>query len=477
MNYIEIKTKECFESKTNPRGSSESFKKDSTFKDLVSSIKEKGVLSPIIVRLVGKKYEVVAGNRRFAAACELELETVPTQVMELNDDQAREVQIIENLQRADIHPIDEGQSFRSLIEKHKLDVKTVATRIGKSESYVRYRLFLTNLIPAVASMFRKGDITDKHAQLIGKLTEGDQKKVVDYIKDEYSTPDVEDLNDFIQKNVYDVLSNQPWLLDKEITDAVGKCVECNHSNLDLFGESNGEACNNTKCWARKMDKYIKYYIEKLDIKVRVSSHYGTPDDKTVVSLSNYEKLGNNKKKHCESVELAILVDGEHMGSTIYICRDPKCETHHSSHSSSNYSLTPEEKAERKAETIKENAKKAKALAKRNQAISDSLATIGNKFQSPVARLLANTLIEEAHVDYIKVICERLALEPVIKEEKNYMDETKIRKVKDWKATLTNHVSEITSDKEMFGVMVEVAICRVWETNADKFYSALAKLNN
>lgn len=473
MNYIDIKISDCFESPNNPRGTKF---EDSNFKDLVSSIKEKGILFPVVARLVGKKYEIVAGNRRLRAAIQLGLETIPAKIMELNDNEASEVQIIENLQRADIHPIDEGQSFRSLIEKHKLDVKTVATRIGKSESYVRYRLFLTNLIPAVASMFRKGDITDKHAQLIGKLTEGDQKKVVEYIKDEYSTPDVEDLNDFIQKNVYDVLSNQPWLLDKEITDAVGKCVECNHTNLNLFGESNGEACNNTKCWARKMDKYIKYYIEKLDIKVRVSSHYGTPDDKTVVSLSNYEKLSNNKKKHCESAELAILIDGEKMGSTIFICRNPKCETHGSQHSSSSYALTPEEKAARREETIKDNAKKAKALAKRNQMIADSLATIGNKFQSSVARLLANTLVEEAHVDYIKVICERLELEPVIKEEKNYMDETKIRKVKDWKATLTNHINEITSDSKMFEVMVQVAICRVYDASADKFYSALAKLN-
>jgi ParB family chromosome partitioning protein len=62
MNYIEIKTKDCFASPTNPRGD---FMKDTSFKDLMSSIKEKGILSPIIVKLVGKKYEVVAGNRRF----------------------------------------------------------------------------------------------------------------------------------------------------------------------------------------------------------------------------------------------------------------------------------------------------------------------------------------------------------------------------------------------------------------------------
>src|SRR5262245_34603566 len=115
MKVQNIKVADAKPSATNPRGVK--FENDPSFKDLVASVKEKGILVPVIVRPVGKGYEVIAGARRLAAAKEAGLDTIPADVREMDDDEAREVQIIENLQRTDIHPLDEGEAFRQLMEK------------------------------------------------------------------------------------------------------------------------------------------------------------------------------------------------------------------------------------------------------------------------------------------------------------------------------------------------------------------------
>src|ERR1035441_7098690 len=104
MQLQEVKVSACYESETNPRGKDFGGK---AFDELVASIREKGVLTPILVRPSTMKkgdFEVVAGNRRFRAAYQLKLETIPAQVQAMTDSEAREAQIVENLQRQDVHP-------------------------------------------------------------------------------------------------------------------------------------------------------------------------------------------------------------------------------------------------------------------------------------------------------------------------------------------------------------------------------------
>lgn len=456
MNYIEIKTKECFASPTNPRGD---FMKDQAFKDLMSSIKEKGVITPIIVRKVKNKYEVVAGNRRFAAASELKLETIPAQVMELDDTQASEVQIIENLQRSDIHPINEGESFKRLITEHKLDVKTISIRIGKTESYVRYRLFLTNLIFKMQKLFRSGKITDKHAQIIGKLGVDDQEKIYEYVNDRWDAPSPDDLKDYIKRHIYDVLSNQPWIGNKELMEVVGPCVECNHANLDLFGQSNKEACNNTVCWERKMKKYLEYMMNKHEIKVKVSDEYGSTNAKDVLSKSDYETLSTNKKKHCEFADKALVTEGEKLGNILYICRDSKCPIHGTKHT--DYALTPEEKKKRKEDNAKALEKQRKEDQKYNQSIIDAFDLYGEGLTKEATLTMVNYLIDSLReLDEVKPICTRFELEPIIEEQKGW-DDNKVRKVKAWAKTLKAYAKTLDENK-LFSLFLHVAIGKMWQ---------------
>jgi ParB family chromosome partitioning protein len=135
--------------------------------DLAASIKEKGVLSPILVRPIGAdKYEIVAGERRWRAAQIAKLHDVPVVVRELPDDQALEIAIIENVQRADLNAIEEGAAYEELITKFGRTQDDVAREVGKSRSHVANTIRLLKLPEAVRAWVREGKLTAGHARTL-----------------------------------------------------------------------------------------------------------------------------------------------------------------------------------------------------------------------------------------------------------------------------------------------------------------------
>jgi len=138
--------------------------------DLAASIREKGVLSPILVRPVGPDaYEIVAGERRWRAAQLAKLHDVPVVVRELPDDQALEIAIIENVQRADLNVIEEAAAYEELIEKFGRTQEDVAREVGKSRSHVANTIRLLRLPAEVKALLREGKLTAGHGRtLIGE---------------------------------------------------------------------------------------------------------------------------------------------------------------------------------------------------------------------------------------------------------------------------------------------------------------------
>jgi ParB family chromosome partitioning protein len=135
--------------------------------DLAASIKEKGVLSPILVRPIGlDRYEIVAGERRWRAAQIAKLHDVPVVVRELADDQALEIAIIENVQRADLNAIEEGAAYEELIEKFGRTQEDVAREVGKSRSHVANTIRLLRLPEQVKAWVRDGKLTAGHARTL-----------------------------------------------------------------------------------------------------------------------------------------------------------------------------------------------------------------------------------------------------------------------------------------------------------------------
>lgn len=168
------------ESKTNPR---RAFAQDA-LDELTESIRRHGVLQPVLVRPIkagrnGVAYELVAGARRLRASKAAELSEIPALVRELTDKEVLEVQVIENLQRTDLHPLEEAEGYRQLHEKHGYPVEDLAAKVGKSKAYVYARLKLCALTDEAKEAFLGDRITPGHAVLLARLKPEDQARALD----------------------------------------------------------------------------------------------------------------------------------------------------------------------------------------------------------------------------------------------------------------------------------------------------------
>ena len=123
--------------------------------ELAESIRSKGVLSPLLVRRTNGHLEIVSGARRYRAAQRAGLREVPVRIAVLTDEEALETQIVENLLRSDIHPFEEAQGFRALLDREGAGytVEKIAAKTGKAASFISKRLRLLDLVPPVAEAF------------------------------------------------------------------------------------------------------------------------------------------------------------------------------------------------------------------------------------------------------------------------------------------------------------------------------------
>lgn len=139
---------------------------DEELAPLASSIKEHGLLQPIIVRPKDEGYELVVGERRWRAAQKAGLTEIPAIVRQCNDDELLAVALIENLQREDLNPLDEARAYQMLMERFGFTQEEIAVRIGKSRAAVANTLRLLNLPDAIKRSLREGVITEGHARAL-----------------------------------------------------------------------------------------------------------------------------------------------------------------------------------------------------------------------------------------------------------------------------------------------------------------------
>jgi len=142
---------------------------ESELQDLASSVKEKGVLQPILLRAVrgrAHQYEIVAGERRFRAANMAGLAEIPALVKTLTDENAMEIALIENVQRENLNSIEEAAAYKNLMEKCSYELADVSRLIGKSESYIRNIMRLDVLPDDVKKMVEQGELSASHARTI-----------------------------------------------------------------------------------------------------------------------------------------------------------------------------------------------------------------------------------------------------------------------------------------------------------------------
>lgn len=149
--------------------------------ELTSSIREKGVLEPILVRKVGGRYEIVAGERRFRAAGKAGLSEIPCVVRETTDAEMMELALIENLQRKDLSPFEEADGLRTLAEAHGYTHELMAEKIGKSRTAITETLSLASMPEDIRNLCRLADIQSK-STLLQIVRQSDPGKMVDMLE-------------------------------------------------------------------------------------------------------------------------------------------------------------------------------------------------------------------------------------------------------------------------------------------------------
>ena len=153
---------------------------DDSLEELATSIKADGVIQPIVVRKVGDKYEIIAGERRFRASKLAGLEKVPIIIKNVSDRKARELALVENIQREDLNPIEEAISLKTLMEEYKLTQQELSDIVGKSRSYIANNLRLLNLSDYIKDYLIRGELSPSQGRTLLSLeTEEERKKYLD----------------------------------------------------------------------------------------------------------------------------------------------------------------------------------------------------------------------------------------------------------------------------------------------------------
>ena len=149
---------------------------ESKLQELTASIKEKGILEPLIVRKVDQGYEIVVGERRWRAAQKAGLREVPILIKEIGERESLELSLIENLQREDLNPLEEAEAFKRFTEEFGFNQGDLATRIGKDRTTVANALRLLKLPAEVKNQLLQNRITSGHARAILSLENRERQK-------------------------------------------------------------------------------------------------------------------------------------------------------------------------------------------------------------------------------------------------------------------------------------------------------------
>lgn len=168
----------------NPDQPRKNFTEDA-LETLMESIKNFGIVQPIVVRKKGKKYQIVAGERRYRAASALGLDQVPVIIKDYSTEEVTEIALVENLQRQDLDPIEEAFAYQRLMDTFKQTQDLIATRVGRSRSHVANMMRLLKLPEAIQNDLSVGELTIGQARpLLSLSNEKTQLEVAEKIKEE-----------------------------------------------------------------------------------------------------------------------------------------------------------------------------------------------------------------------------------------------------------------------------------------------------
>jgi ParB family transcriptional regulator, chromosome partitioning protein len=387
FQYLAIDT--IHESTTNPRLTFDEAK----LNELAESIRQHGLIQPIVVRPNNEGFEIVAGARRYRASILAEKFSVPAHIVELTDTQALEWQLVENSQRVDIHPYQEAQGFQRLLDMPGYDVAALVEKSGKSASHIYARLSLLQLIPAVAEAFTQERITASHANLIARLPQESQATAFEQCwrkdwqdKEPHLLP-AKHLAAWIQTNLYLALADAPFdREDATLNSTSGACVTCPRRsgyNTSLFCDVQGDQCLDAPCYHSKVEAHIDREIAARPNLVQIENGWRSAKEQKPGAIQlghvrQIESVIDNPDAEpvppCAATKTAIIVYGKRIGTTLTVCTDKNCPVHdpegaaeHAANPAPVVASAPEEETEEEAaERERENAQRRKEYEEEQQ---------------------------------------------------------------------------------------------------------------
>lgn len=341
------------ESATNPR---QHFEEDD-LKELAETIRKSGVYQAILARPKDERFEIVFGARRYRASLLAGKETIPALVREMSDAEVLEAQLVENLQRRDVHPMEEAEGYKRLLSlaEPTYTVEQIAAKVGKTPFYIATRLKLTDLCDEVAAAFYQNHIGVGHALLLAKLPADMQALgLTASFKEVYTgTGDkparillpVRNLRFWIETNVLLLLKDAPF--DKrnaQLVPAAGSCVDCpkrtGHNKLLFADLGKQDNCTDPGCYQSKVQAHIVAAVTAKPQLVQISTSYRAQNDNSaVLSRGKYVPIREDKPKDkerarqpefktCKFTTEAIISEGEGQGTVHRVCANSDCPVHH-----------------------------------------------------------------------------------------------------------------------------------------------------
>ena len=276
--HASIPLAHVYPSPTNPRKHFDAAR----LADLTESVKKLGVLEPVLVRPYSRPndrnaFELVAGERRYRAAKAAGLEYIPAISRELSDAETLEIQVVENVQREDLHPLEEADGYHSLLacqhgDGHAYTVEEIAAKVGKSASYVYQRLKLSALTGKSREAFECGHFGAAHALLLARIADPKEQDeaFVQIVED--GLMDIASARHFIQRRYMHGMAKPPFdvtaiYFPKTGAQPIGvPCGECPKRSLNqpaLFEDmAAGDFCTDTACYEAKTLAAVEVEAEK-----------------------------------------------------------------------------------------------------------------------------------------------------------------------------------------------------------------------
>lgn len=255
---------------------------------LAQSILEQGLINPITVRLANKdKFELVAGTRRFAAIQLLGMKEIDATIREIKDEDIKYIQIIENYQRKDVHPMNEAESFAEMLKDGKT-FEEIANIIGCSPSYVFARIKLNSLSNDLQNLFLEDKITHELAIYLSVKSKKDQKTAKEFIQmtlDRYKGNHVVSFDEISSRMINDIDLEFTIFGKNEVIDNLPTCDECpqnTKNNYSIFDDESDDeqdhTCLNSLCYTKKWMKIYNALVKQIKEK---------HPDKKIVFIKTY----------------------------------------------------------------------------------------------------------------------------------------------------------------------------------------------